>query len=234
LIQHGDSAWRAYRTFPRANGWSPNYYGQLGDGTTTDRTTPVDVTGLTSGVSSVAAGYLHTCSLTTGGGVKCWGNNGNGQLGDGTTTNRTTPVDVAGLTSGVSSVSAGYFHTCAVTTGGGVKCWGDNGFGQLGDGTTTDRTTPVDVAGLTSGVSAVSAGSSHTCVLTAGGGVKCWGSNDKGQLGDGSRLWVPVTVVGFFPPPTAVPSVSILALIVMAGLVAAVFRRRRRALNNGG
>jgi len=105
----------------------------------------VDISGLTSGVAAVSAGYNHTCALTTGGGVKCWGSNDAGELGDGTTTNRLTPVDGSGLTSGVAAVSAGGTHTCALTTGGGVKCWGDNGSGELGDGTITGRSTPVDV-----------------------------------------------------------------------------------------
>jgi len=175
--------------------WGYNWYGQLGDGTTTARSTPVDVSGLTSGVSAVSAGFGHTCGLTTSGGVKCWGNNGHGQLGDGTTTDRSTPVDVSGLTSGVSAVSAGFGHTCGLTTSGGVKCWGDNFNGQLGDGTTTDRSTPVDVVGLTSGVSAVSAGGEHTCALNTSGGIKCWGANGHGQLG-WKVLWVPVDVKG--------------------------------------
>jgi alpha-tubulin suppressor-like RCC1 family protein len=131
----------------------------------------------TSTAHKVAGGYDHTCVLTAGGGVKCWGDNVNGQLGDGTTTDRRAATDVVGLTSGVAFVATGDFYTCALTTAGGVKCWGQNASGQLGDGTTTDRSTPVDVVGLTSGVVAVATGWGHTCAVTTGGGVKCWGDN---------------------------------------------------------
>lgn len=179
--------------------WGDNSFGQIGDGTIIERHTPVDVTGMTSGVASVSVGNMYACAVTTGGGLKCWGINQNGgELGDGTMANRSTPVDVTGLTSGVASVSAGTYHTCAVTTAGGVKCWGVNFNGQLGDGTTIDRHTPVDVAGLTSGVVAVSIGQLHTCALTTGGGVKCWGINTHGQLGDGTTTerHTPVDVTG--------------------------------------
>lgn len=175
----------ALTTSGGAKCWGLNMYGRVGDGTTTNRTTPVDVTGLTSGVASIVAGQTHTCAVTTGG-AKCWGFNNAGRLGDGTTTNRSTPVDVTGLTSGVASISGGDRQTCAVTTGGGVQCWGFNGYGQLGDGSNTDRSTPVAVDGLTSGVASVSGGSSHTCALTTNGSVKCWGANYNGELGDGT------------------------------------------------
>lgn len=166
--------------------WGYNAYSQLGDGTSTQRLTPVNVTGLTSGVTAISAGYLHTCALTTAGGVKCWGYNGNGQLGDGTTSTRLTALDVSGLISGVIAITTGTRHTCALTTSGGVKCWGQNAYGQLGDGTTTQRLTPVDVSGLTSGVVAISAGEQHTCAWMVAGGIKCWGNNGNGQLGDGT------------------------------------------------
>jgi alpha-tubulin suppressor-like RCC1 family protein len=178
--------------------WGTNSLGQLGDGTLIDRLTPVDVTGLTSGVASISAGDFSTCAVTTTGGAKCWGYNENHQLGDGTTTTRTSPVNVSGLTSGVASISAGGTVTCAVTTTGGAKCWGFNDDGQVGDGTTTDRSTPVNVSGLTSSVASISAGSTHACAITTTGGAKCWGSNHEGHLGNDSttKSSTPVNVTG--------------------------------------
>src|SRR4029450_8043619 len=109
------------------------------------------------------------------GGVKCWGDNSHGQLGDGTTEERRTPADVSGLTSGVAAITVGGLHTCALTSAGRVKCWGYNSAGALGDGSRTDRYSPVDVSGLSSGVVAIAAGFVHTCAVTRAPGVKGWG-----------------------------------------------------------
>ena len=166
--------------------WGQNTYGALGNNSTTDRLTPVDAVGLTSGVASITTGFHHTCAVTTSGGAKCWGRNTNGQLGDNSATNRSTPVNVVGLTSGVASVSAGNNHTCAVTTSAGAKCWGNNINNELGDNSATNRSTPVNVLGLTSGVASISAGNNHTCVAMMSGDAKCWGYNANGQLGDNS------------------------------------------------
>jgi alpha-tubulin suppressor-like RCC1 family protein len=281
--------------------WGDDYYGQLGDGKggvggpDVRSTTPVSVVGLSSGVKSVSVGNQFACAVTTAGGVKCWGNNEIGMLGDGKGNGgpeeySSTPVDVVGLTSGVKSVAAagfggltacvvlvsgdvrcwgsnssnnlgdggderasavpvsvvgmpgpattvsvGVHQACAITTDGAVACWGnsfgsddpnsppvvvsgwpsdqqavsvrsstlsqmgcavnsaggiqcigDNQWGDLGDGTTNDSNTPVDVVGLSAGSTAVSAGVTSVCALAAGGGVKCWGRNDYGQLGTGA------------------------------------------------
>lgn len=168
--------------------WGRNAEGQLGDGTTTNRSRPTDVVGLASGVTRLAAGDEHTCAVTEVGGVVCWGLNSSGQLGDGTTRNRAEPVAVRGLDSGATLVAASTQNTCAVTTAGGLLCWGDNEHGQVGDGTTTVRHTPVPVARLSSGVDGVTLGTGHACARTDAGAALCWGDNAKGQLGDGTTV----------------------------------------------
>ncbi len=168
--------------------WGDNYQGQVGDNSSTTRRTPVDVVGLESGVSSISAALAHTCAVTTTGAAKCWGYNANGQLGINSTTTRLAPADVVGLGSGVASLSAGHYHTCALMTSGAVKCWGFNDYGQLGNNSTASRNFPVDVAGLNSGVASITTGHYHTCALTTSGTVKCWGNNGYGRLGDGSTI----------------------------------------------
>jgi alpha-tubulin suppressor-like RCC1 family protein len=179
--------------------WGFNFYGQLGDGSGNDRLTPVDVLGLSSGVIAVSAGARHTCAVTNAGGVKCWGNNGVGQLGDGSGTNRLMPVDVFGLSSGAIAVAGGHHSTCALTAGGGAKCWGGNSFGEVGNDTRLLQRTPVDVLGLSGSAEELSAGSYHMCVRTTVGVLRCWGYNRYGQVGDGTRSdrWTPVDVLGY-------------------------------------
>jgi len=163
--------------------WGLNSSGQLGDGTRTNRDTPTPVTDLTSNVAVVSAGEAHTCAVTVSGAAYCWGSNANGQLGDGTQSDRVSPVQVSGLGSGVVSISAGSQSTCALLTGGSVMCWGENRYGQIGDATTTMRTIPTQVVGLTSGAKSVSVGGSFACAITSGDAVWCWGVNTVGQLG---------------------------------------------------
>ena len=163
-----------------------------------------------SGVQAVAAGSDYTCVLAANGAVQCWGNNYYGQLGSGVGGQQLAAQTVVGLTDGVQAISAGTDHACAVTASGGVKCWGRNAHGELGDGTTVDRPTPVDVVGLASGVQAVSAGEHHTCALLEDGTIQCWGANDQGQLGIVPN-WTPTLVVGstirelFLPTIAAAP-----------------------------
>lgn len=188
--------------------WGANFGGQLGNGTTTGSSVPVDVTGLSSGVVAVSAGGGHTCVITTGGAVKCWGFNA-GRLGNGTTTNSSVPVDVTGLSSGVASVSAMGQHTCAVTSAGAGMCWGTNNFGQLGNGAMTMSTIPVDVTGLSSGVAAFSGGDNFTCAVTTAGSVKCWGLNGSGEFGNGTVSFgesLPVDVTGLSSGTVAISS----------------------------
>jgi alpha-tubulin suppressor-like RCC1 family protein len=171
--------------------WGINNYGQLGDGTHDPSWLDPVTVALPAGVTaaSISAGGTFSCALTTTGSAYCWGQNNLGQLGNGSGTASDVPVPVS-LPAGVSLVSLelGPVHACGLTATGAAWCWGENTYGQLGDGTTTASPTPVAVslpAGVT-GFASLSAGSMHTCGIATTGAGYCWGKNDFGQLGDGT------------------------------------------------
>src|SRR5436309_1944907 len=186
--------------------WGRNYSGQLGngDGNLTNSSVPVTARGLTT-ATSVVTGDAHTCALLGDGTVQCWGLGGSGQRGDGTFNDiSSVPVAVVGmggaghLTNAVA-VAAGGYHSCALLGDGTVWCWGRNQDGQLGNGiplpappgtqcpSSWCSSTPVRASGIT-GAAAVIAGGYHTCaVLMPDRTAQCWGRNDDGQLGDGTR-----------------------------------------------
>jgi alpha-tubulin suppressor-like RCC1 family protein len=161
--------------------WGRGQYGRLGNGGTGNRVRPAPVAGGRR-FRQVNTGLFHTCAVTSADRAYCWGDNGWGQLGDGTKTARLTPVLVAGASLRFQRLSAGTAHTCGVNTGDrAAYCWGDNGSGTLGDGTTTDRLTPVRVAGGLSFLQ-VEAGGGHTCGLATNNRAYCWGANVSGQV----------------------------------------------------
>ncbi|MGA3058495.1 MAG: hypothetical protein ABSE70_10755 [Candidatus Limnocylindrales bacterium] len=185
--------------------WGLNDYGQLGNGSTTSSSTPVQVhgvggTGNLTGVSQVSANGKFTCArISASQSVVCWGRNASGQLGTGTADGNDQPhanpaavvgVGGVGTLTGVSSITTGANHACALLSGGGVDCWGLNDHGQLGNNTTTNSASPVQVvgaggSGTLSGVSEISGGRMHVCARI-GGQVWCWGRNESGELGDGT------------------------------------------------
>jgi len=189
---------------------------------------PAAVAGL-SGVKALSVGLAFTCAITAEGAVQCWGRNSSGQLGNGSTTDSDVPVQVMGLTSGVTAVAAGDSSACAVTAGGAVECWGSNMDGQLGNGSFTDSAVPVQVSGITSGATAVSVGipssgdtgipNTSACAITAGGAVQCWGANSLGQLGNGMTLRSAVPVTAIDSGATAVSVGSAFACAVTPSAV---------------
>lgn len=181
--------------------WGENGSGQLGDGSTVSRLDPVPVA-LGAKAGAISAGLSHTCAITAGGNLWCWGRDNKGQLGDSVTHELSAyPVLVGNHPWPALQVDAGDAHTCMVDVTLYAWCWGDNSVGELGDGTTTSRETPVQVAGGQR-MFAVSAGGAHSCGLLTGNGLACWGLNASGQLGigasSGPRLMPVVVMLGLY------------------------------------
>lgn len=166
--------------------WGSNNGGRLGDGTTTRRTSPVQVSALGASVVDVSCGSAQTCARKIDGTLWCWGSNNLGAVGDGTTTDALSPVQVTALGPDVAEVAAGFGFTCARKTDGTLWCWGKNVSGQLGDGTKVGHLEPAQVTALGNTVAHVAVGYENVCVIKIDGTTWCWGENLFGGVGDGT------------------------------------------------
>jgi alpha-tubulin suppressor-like RCC1 family protein len=169
--------------------WGDNTYGELGNGTSTRSavTSPVTVVGISNAVAPSAGDYS-SCALLKTGELQCWGDNWDGELGNGTTViNSTLPVTVVGV-SNAASIAGGSYFSCTRLVAGSLQCWGYNATGELGNGNTSNDpvTTPVSVLGISNSL-ALDVGGFHSCAVLSDGTVKCWGENYHGQLGDGTN-----------------------------------------------
>jgi alpha-tubulin suppressor-like RCC1 family protein len=175
--------------------WGQNSQGQLGNGTITECHTPTRVGGLTG--TKIAGGYNHTLALKPDGSLWAWGLNSDGQLGNNSLTNNTTPVQVSVLSS-VQAIAGGGAHSLAIESDGTVWAWGDNSYGQLGNGSIIGSNIPVQVLGLTGVIIPIAGGGSHSIAQKSDGTLWAWGLNGAGQLGNGSNnnSSIPVQVSG--------------------------------------
>ena len=216
--------------------WGNNTYGQLGNGTETNSSVPVEVLGITDATTIRTSGN-HTCALLQTGTIKCWGNNEYGQLGNGTETNSSVPVEVLGITDATTITRSGG-HTCALLQTGTIKCWGDNSSGQLGNGTETNSSVPVEVLGITD-PAAIAVGSwysgGYTCALLQTGTIKCWGNNEYGQLGNGTETnsSVPVEVLGITDATAIAVGGGYICALRLTGSIACWGNNTSGQLGNG-
>jgi alpha-tubulin suppressor-like RCC1 family protein len=228
-VAAGDRSTCALKTGNRLFCWGRNDYGQLGsDSLDPWSTTPVTPVGLTSGVNAIAAGRSHVCVSLTAGGAKCWGSNLYGEQGIGMYGNgQHSPVSVTGLTGTTSvGVGAGESNSFLVMSNGELRAWGRNADGELGNGQSgfnVDQYAPVQVSGVTSGATSVSAGYAFACAVI-GGAAKCWGNNFYLVLGNGSSsstvVTAPTQVTGLTSGVTALSATaSDHACAIVAGAV---------------
>jgi alpha-tubulin suppressor-like RCC1 family protein len=165
--------------------WGANWYGQLGNGTWDEQTTPAQV-GADREWAAVAGGDLHTLGMGADGSLWAWGDDDYGALGDGAWIGVPDPVQVSGGANDWAAVQAGVFHTAAIKADGTLWVWGYNERGQLGDGTTAYRTTPSTV-GADANWASVSCGYEHTAAIKKDGSLWAWGWNSSGEVGDGTN-----------------------------------------------
>ncbi len=207
LISAGGNTTCGLNETGQAYCWGSGGYGEMGNGTINwINTSPVLVSLPGLEISKISVGYFHVCAVTSAGAAYCWGRDNYGQLGnDALLEDSNLPVLVSGFDIGMADISAGTRHTCGLTTEGAVLCWGYGEEGYLGNGELINSPVPVQVTDLTSGVSDIACGDSHSCAVQ-GETVKCWGYNGYGALGDGTYedRYTPVSVVGLAGTPVAV------------------------------
>ena len=168
--------------------WGYNNYGQLGDNTLDNKSSPVQTISAGTNWKSVAGGLYHTAAIKTDGTLWLWGRNNNVQLGDNTQVNKSSPVQTISAGTNWKSVAAGFYNTAAIKTDGTLWTWGYNNYGQLGDNTTTHKSSPVQTIAAGTNWKSVAGGRYHTAAIKTDGTLWTWGQNNYGQIGDNTTV----------------------------------------------